>query len=290
MAKLRGPLFAFSAIGRFGKNIVIRRSGKDHIAETYPHPRDPRTPAQLSWRHMYQKAAALWHTLSHHEKQQWERLATPHHMTGYAFFMSQCLKPNPGIYLPLQGGSMQGAIAMNFNRITTLPAPGEAQDPARLADLQAHAPLASGVHSLKGETGFSVYQTSDQTIPHNENTILQWHDKEWDVGGYFDLANNKFTPLVAGKYLIIGAVQIRDLADGKDVMLAVLKNGGVYKYIVRQIPGATSLPILTGLCIVYLNGSTDYIQLRILHYDTVNRDTWGNTQRTFFQGFLIAQT
>ncbi|GAH97344.1 unnamed protein product, partial [marine sediment metagenome] len=55
---------------------------------------------------MYQKCAALWHTLSADEKQEWESLATPKHMTGFAYWQSQCLRPNPGIYLPLQGGTM----------------------------------------------------------------------------------------------------------------------------------------------------------------------------------------
>ncbi len=42
MAKLRGPLLSFAAIGRLGKNLVIRRHGKDYIAETHPQPRQPK--------------------------------------------------------------------------------------------------------------------------------------------------------------------------------------------------------------------------------------------------------
>ncbi|MBA7588171.1 hypothetical protein ES708_30222 [subsurface metagenome] len=290
MAKLRGPLLSFAAIGRLGKNLVIRRHGKDYIAETHPHPRDARSPAQLSWRNMYQKAAALWHTLSSDEKMDWERLATPNHMTGYAYFMSQTLKPNPGIYLPLQGGSMQGAIAMNFNRITTLPPPGQAQDPARLADLQSHADLTKGVHALKGELGFSVYQTSNQSIPDNANTIIEWHAKEWDVGEYFDLANNRYIPQIPGKYAITTAVQLTGISDGASIVLLITKNGGTYKHLTRLIPGGAGFFLASGSCNVFLNGSTDYIQALLWHNDLDARDTQGTSSRTWFQGFLIAQT
>ena len=62
---------------------------------------------------MYQKAVALWHGLSAAEKGEWESQARPKHMTGFAWFMSQALKPNPGLYLPLQGGTMQGIIEMD---------------------------------------------------------------------------------------------------------------------------------------------------------------------------------
>lgn len=100
-----------------------------------PIPEDAKTPAQLSWRHMFNKCVDLWHTLSAAEQQEWERLARPKHMTGYAWYISQCLRPNPGIYLPLQGGTMSGDIDMAKHRILKLPAPTDPQEAARLADV-----------------------------------------------------------------------------------------------------------------------------------------------------------
>jgi hypothetical protein len=51
-------------------------------------------------------------------------------MTGYAWFISQCLRPNPGIYLPLQGGTMTGDIVMDKNRLLKLPLPTDNQEAA----------------------------------------------------------------------------------------------------------------------------------------------------------------
>ncbi len=100
------------------------------VVQATPDPVDVKSLAQLSWRHMYQKAIALWHALSTAEKISWEGAATPKHMTGFAWFMSQCLKPNPGLYLPLQGGAMQGDIDMAKHLITRLPTPTDSQHPA----------------------------------------------------------------------------------------------------------------------------------------------------------------
>ena len=126
-------------------SFVTRR--KQHIVEKKPELKDVKSPAQLSWRHMYLKAVALWNALSAAEKQEWESLARPKHMTGFAWFMSQCLKPNPGIYLPLQGGTMQGNIDMAKNRLLKLPLPTDAQEALRLAELTAHIAIAAAHHA-----------------------------------------------------------------------------------------------------------------------------------------------
>ncbi|GAH64654.1 unnamed protein product, partial [marine sediment metagenome] len=82
---------------------------------------------------MFNKAVSLWHALSAAEQAEWESAARPKHMTGYAWFISQALRPNPGIYLPLQGGTMQGDIDMAKHRILKLPLPTASQEAASKA-------------------------------------------------------------------------------------------------------------------------------------------------------------
>lgn len=146
MAKLKNPLLSLSAQGRLGKAISFVKRGGRNLVERKPEVPDAKTLAQLSWRHMFLKVVALWHALSPAEKLQWESVARPHHMTGYAYFISQSLRPNPGIYLPLQGGTMSGDIDMAKNRILRLPAPVDAQEAANrewvLAQIPAAAPKA----------------------------------------------------------------------------------------------------------------------------------------------------
>lgn len=137
MAKLKVPLLSLKAVGSITDFLTFDHRRRTHIVEKKPIPTDARSAAQLPWRHMFQKATALWLALSATEKQEWETLARRKRMTGYAWFISQALKPNPGLYLPLQGGSMQGTIDMVTHRILHLPAPIEDEEPARKMDLGA---------------------------------------------------------------------------------------------------------------------------------------------------------
>ena len=130
MPKLKNPLLSFGATGRLGKLFSLAKRQARHIIERRPIPVDAKSPAQLFNRHMFNKCVDLWHILSEAEKQEWESLARPRHMTGYAWFISQCLRPNPGIYLPLQGGTMSGNIDMAKNRLLKLPEPTDDQEAA----------------------------------------------------------------------------------------------------------------------------------------------------------------
>lgn len=134
MAKSKNFLFGFDARGSIANLLTFRHRDQQTIAEKKPVPKDAKTSGQLAWRTMYQLCADLWHTLTPVEQATWETLARRQHMTGYAYYLSQCLRPNPGIYLPLAGGSMAGNIDMATKRILNLPAPVADEEPLRKID------------------------------------------------------------------------------------------------------------------------------------------------------------
>lgn len=140
MAKLKNPLFSLDARNTLGKLITYVKRRGQNIAEAKPIPKDASSSNQLAWRTMYQLCTDLWHTLSATEKAEWESAARPRHMTGYAWYLSQCLRPNPGIYLPLLGGTMQGDIDMDSNKITGLVDPTQPHHAARKAYVDAATP------------------------------------------------------------------------------------------------------------------------------------------------------
>jgi hypothetical protein len=148
MAKPKNPLFGFNARGTLAKTLTFRRRGQETIAEAIPTHPDAHSPDQLSWRTMYEACAALWHSLSDTEKQAWHSLAVKKHMTGFALWQSQCLRPNPGIYLPLAGGTMQGDIDMATKKVLNLPAPTADEEPSRKTDLEAHTGATANVHGV----------------------------------------------------------------------------------------------------------------------------------------------
>jgi hypothetical protein len=167
MAKLRAPLFGFDARGGIAKLLTYRHHGPETIVgipTTHP---DAKSPAQLGWRTMYEACSALWHTLSDVEKQAWETNARAKHITGFALWQSQCLRPNPGIYLPLAGGTMQGDIAMASHKITGLPAPTLDPDAATKAYVDAAPggfdPFATPFYDIQWLSLDSIYISSSGT-------------------------------------------------------------------------------------------------------------------------------
>jgi hypothetical protein len=161
-------------------------------------------------------------------------------------------------------------------------------DFATEAALSSHAAATTGVHGLKGAVDFSVYATSNQLVPKSVSTKIAFDTKDWDVGDYFDLANERYQPGVAGKYLVAAGVQLQGLTPGTDVVAILYKNGGFHKILARLASVSNALP--SGSSIVSMNGSTDYLEFYVLHYDSADRYTWGEATRVWFQGFLISQT
>lgn len=198
MSKLKNPLFSLGSQGSLGKAISFVRRGGRSIVEKKPEVPDAKSPAQLIWRHMYQKAVALWHALSEAERQEWESLARPKHMTGFAWFVSQALKPNPGLYLPLQGGKMQGDIDMEGHWITHLFDPIADDDPATKKYHDDNLP--PGPYTQ----GCRVYHDVHQSIPDGTYTTLSFNKELYDTDEMHatTVYNERITIKTAGIYLI----------------------------------------------------------------------------------------
>ncbi len=231
MAKLKNPLLSLRASGSLGRilTFVTRRSGQ--LVEKKPQLMDAKSPAQLYHRNMFGLCKDLWHTLSTAEKAIWESQGTARHMTGYAWYISQCLRPNPGIYLPLAGGTMSGTIDMAGQRIQNLPAPVAPHEPARKAELDA---LVGGYTA-----GARVWRNSVQSIPRLSGTAISFNTEDYDTDGIHDNAinNSRLTCKTAGKYLISGQLRFQDSASGQRRLYLFLDNT---TYIAVLYLGTTS--------------------------------------------------
>jgi len=105
---------------------------------------------------------------------------------------------------------------------------------------------------------FSAYQSSAQTLSSATWTKLQFQTEEFDTGSAFDNATNyRFTPTVAGYYQVSGGLAIAAANTG--IRVAVYKNGTVLKYLSYEYSAAAGAAY--GSALVYLNGSSDYIEL-----------------------------
>lgn len=255
MAKLKNPLLSLKASGSLARVITFVRRGKVDLVEKKPELIDAHTSNQLAWRHMFNKCVDLWHTLNAEEKAEWESAARSRHMTGYAWYISQCLRPNPGIYLPLQGGTMSGDIDMDGNRLLKIPLPVYLDQPVRKGEFDALA--------TKFNRGVRVYHSANQAIPINTWTALAMDSERWDTDNMHHptVNNSHLTCTHAGKYLIIGGVQWAASGVGWRG-LGIRLNGGIH--IGLFIGGLSSLNISEGIvsCIGNLNPA-DYVQLEV---------------------------
>ena len=105
---------------------------------------------------------------------------------------------------------------------------------------------------------FSAYQsTASISISSGVWTKLTINAEDFDTNNNFDYSTNyRFTPTVAGYYQIGGSVRVT-YASISTLRLAVYKNGTEY----RRLQDLTVGVQIGGVCLVYFNGTTDYVEL-----------------------------
>jgi hypothetical protein len=127
---------------------------------------------------------------------------------------------------------------------------------------------------------FSYYQSSAQTLSSTTFTKLTFTSNDWDTtSGMF--ASSRFTPTVAGYYLISGGMETSSSTTPQ--IIRVYRNGASYKAFMNTNP--TGVTSIYGSAMVYCNGSSDYVEL----YGWVGTGQALSTgsNLTYFQGTLI---
>ena len=114
---------------------------------------------------------------------------------------------------------------------------------------------------------FSAYQSSAQTLSTSTTTKIQFQTEEWDTASCFNNTGSTvgsipayaFLPNVAGYYQVTGGIQVGTSATVMTMYL--YKNGSAYKQLVSS--NSATLSGGYGGALVYLNGSTDYIEFYV---------------------------
>ena len=138
--------------------------------------------------------------------------------------------------------------------------------------------LANGVAGTG--PAFSAYQSTFQPMSAAVYTKIAFQSEEYDTANCFDTSNYRFTPTLAGYYLVQGSFEI---ISAQATLIALLyKNGASYKLLDYKSAASNAA---SGGAYVYLNGTTDYIEL--YGYSSLNNNTYAFQPSTYFQAALV---
>jgi hypothetical protein len=142
-------------------------------------------------------------------------------------------------------------------------------------------PTTTSTLAINGPA-FSAYAGSGQSISSGTFTKVTCGTEEWDTNSNYDNTTNyRFTPTVAGYYQVNGYVGFTS-STRTNTLVVIYKNGSAYRTL-NQLD--SNLYVVGGSSIVYLNGSTDYIELYV--YSAASGTTATGTDKTIFSTAMI---
>lgn len=109
---------------------------------------------------------------------------------------------------------------------------------------------------------------------------------DYDTNSNYDTANRRFRPSVAGYYFVMGRVFL-SIANGGRGIVSVYKNGVDVAQTVSLGSASGGGISYSGQAVVYMNGTTDYVEIYALHEQ--GSDTTLNTNPTLtnFSGYMV---
>jgi len=121
--------------------------------------------------------------------------------------------------------------------------------------------VADGGTGVSALPSFFVTRSAQQSINTNSYVKVQFDTETFDTNNYFDSTTNyRFTPQVAGKYLICVALAWESTVDQSYMNTAIYKNGAGIFYLEQRSSGTVGNTV-PATAIVNFNGSTDYLEI-----------------------------
>lgn len=106
---------------------------------------------------------------------------------------------------------------------------------------------------------FSATRTGTQTISASSEQVVQWNTVDFDSDSCYSTSTYRFTPTVAGYYQV--SWSLASAVTSGEQVLSLFKNGSCYSWGIH-FSVSTYYVVSGGSCLVYMNGTTDYIDTR----------------------------
>ena len=132
------------------------------------------------------------------------------------------------------------------------------------------------------QPAFSAEKTgTNQTVNPSTETKVTYEAERFDTNNDFDLANNRFTPTVPGKYYLTTAMIWLSTDDEAALQVIFFRNGLVFKEHFIRASGTASQG-LTYSALIDANGSTDFFEVFVQHNAATSKQISGNPAHTWF--------
>jgi hypothetical protein len=167
-------------------------------------------------------------------------------------------------------------------------------EPTTASNFTATMPAATGTVMVSGnQPAFSAYANASQSVSSNVFTKISFQLEDFDTNNNFDSTTNyRFTPTVAGYYEINSQLYLAGTVTTTQLILALYKNGSIYQRIIDTNPSASlssnSSTTISGSILVYMNGSTDFLEIYGYYYLGTSTFSQNNSTITSrFNGCLV---
>lgn len=140
------------------------------------------------------------------------------------------------------------------------------------------------------EVAFSVNKGgTDQTgVPLSTDTLVTWSNEEFDTNDNFDTATGRFTPTVAGKYILTASVRYGGFSSGKIATVKIRKNGTAVHEGSAVYSGAGGAHQSVASAVVDADGENDYFDVATYQNESASETIQGSAHYTYFTGALLS--
>jgi len=186
----------------------------------------------------------------------------------------QYTSPITQVIAPSQG--TVGTIQLADNAITTAKIADNSVTTVKIA---AGAVIQADLATNVGATGPAFDATADgtQVVGSGTYTKILFPSETFDTNNNF--ASSRFTPTVAGYYQINTCWSISTTSE---TVVAIYKNGAIFRYLFDLT--MTTLYTQSSSLLMYLNGSTDYIEVYAYQSSGSNKSP---TSGSYFSGSFV---
>jgi len=149
---------------------------------------------------------------------------------------------------------------------------------------------SSGVISQPNKPMFLAYGSGDVSLANDTWVKVSYNDEQYDIGGYYDHTTNyRYTPLVAGKYLIVARAYITYGSEAtENIRMSIYKNGSDYTKYNDYAGNTTSYGSVQLVSLIDMNGSSDYLEIYVRQNTSTNAIyNASQSQGGEFSGFLV---